>query len=98
MVNSLHLYNKSNPDQKTITRSWDMMQDDMSCCGVTSFKDWADKSDFANTTNLPDSCCKVYSEGCGIDAVSNLNNTDVHVSIETKFFFDWIPLRSVLYL
>ncbi|XP_055622244.1 CD63 antigen-like, partial [Toxorhynchites rutilus septentrionalis] len=36
--------------RRIITVSWDMVQEDLQCCGVTGFLDWHER--------IPDSCCQ----------------------------------------
>ncbi len=49
-----------------VTETWNAVQHDFKCCGVDSFSDWKNTT-FSGKKDLPDSCCKVESEGCGKD-------------------------------
>lgn len=51
MSSSMKDYNKN----QEITKSWDVLQSDLSCCGVESPEDW-EKTVYPNGT-LPHSCC-----------------------------------------
>uniref|UniRef100_A0A023FAZ5 Tetraspanin n=1 Tax=Triatoma infestans TaxID=30076 RepID=A0A023FAZ5_TRIIF len=69
MYSSIKLYN----EKKAFRRAWDDTQDNLQCCGVTSYTDWRG--------NIPDSCCRelngkklqcktfqtslnIYTDGC----------------------------------
>ena len=39
-----------------VTRFWDDLQQEHSCCGTTSYTEW---QLVFNVTDVPDSCCKV---------------------------------------
>ena len=39
-----------------------MVQKDFKCCGVEKYTDW---EQVMGGGNVPDSCCKVETEGCG---------------------------------
>ncbi|XP_039268099.2 tetraspanin-18B-like [Styela clava] len=45
---------------RSVTRSWDMLQETMECCGYNSYKDWGRHGTFTGnvTIPVPDSCCK----------------------------------------
>ncbi|KAM5181832.1 CD63 antigen [Mantella aurantiaca] len=46
----------------------DEIQKAFKCCGANSSKDWQDYPPFSGTSNVPDSCCKVFAAGCGKNA------------------------------
>jgi len=55
-------HNKSVPDVKDIRSSWNLLQSELKCCGVSGYKDW--KGTFIpespatdNDTLVPSSCC-----------------------------------------
>ena len=41
-----------------ISHTWDLVQRDLHCCGVTNYMDWSGVSNFSEG-QTPDSCCKV---------------------------------------
>eukprot|EP00092_Neocalanus_flemingeri_P006561 GFUD01007072.1.p1 GENE.GFUD01007072.1~~GFUD01007072.1.p1 ORF type:complete len:242 (-),score=46.55 GFUD01007072.1:125-850(-) len=48
-----------------MTLTWDLVQKELKCCGVESFKDWKDVTTFSDG-GVPDSCCVAGQvEGCG---------------------------------
>jgi len=60
--------------EEAVTKVWDSFQKDFKCCGTNSPADWFGKQNFTNTTTagkvtLPDSCCKVETELCGVNAL-----------------------------
>ncbi|XP_022186177.1 tetraspanin-9-like [Nilaparvata lugens] len=77
MYSSIKFYN----EKRNIRRAWDDTQENLQCCGVTSYADWKG--------NIPDSCCReiegkkipcknfqtqlnIYTDGC-------LNVTEIFV-------------------
>ena len=36
------------------------------CCGVKNYTDWSNTT-FSKGVNVPDSCCKEYTVGCGLN-------------------------------
>jgi len=60
----INYHNTSVHDSADIRRSWDIVQNELHCCGVTDFKDWKlsnlPKEDMPkNDTLIPSSCCKL---------------------------------------
>ena len=45
-------------DHEGITNTWDAVQEELECCGVTNFTDWRQTGRF-QSGGVPDSCCKV---------------------------------------
>merc|ERR1712080_434745 len=63
MAKSLKNYNE--PEHRGVTETWDFMQKNFKCCGVNNYTDWEGTPAFTNTGNVPDTCCKKNTEGCG---------------------------------
>jgi CD151 antigen len=62
------------------TEAIDRMQQEFSCCGSSSFEDWAGSrwmlEKHNNDNKVPDSCCKTEGPGCGVrDHPSNIYYT-----------------------
>lgn len=57
------------------TKSWDELQQNMKCCGVTEFTDWGANPIKNATGAVPDSCCKEVTKGCGFGALKTENDT-----------------------
>lgn len=58
------------------TKSWDELQTNMKCCGVTEYTDWENSPQLKSNNSVPDSCCKEITEGCGtgeLDKVQEVN-------------------------
>jgi len=70
MVESLKNY--GDDDHKGVTETWDIMQSDFKCCGVDNYTDWEGKPHFT-TGDVPDTCCKVPTNGCGKGAAESLD-------------------------
>ncbi|XP_046461293.1 CD63 antigen-like [Daphnia pulex] len=51
-----------------VTETWNIMQNEVHCCGVKNYSDWANTT-FSHGINVPDSCCKEYTVGCGSNMI-----------------------------
>ena len=50
---------------KGVTDTWNAVQSDFHCCGVTNYTNWKG-TPFGNKDNgVPDTCCKTAEKGCG---------------------------------
>ena len=61
MKNGLQNYHPGNVSYAGVTNIWDILQQSYACCGVGGAADWGE------TSQVPDSCCKVYPKGCSKD-------------------------------
>ncbi|NP_001082546.1 CD63 molecule L homeolog isoform X1 [Xenopus laevis] len=50
---------------KEMADSIDLLQKEFKCCGAFNSTDWKQYAPFVGTTNVPDSCCKNITAGCG---------------------------------
>ncbi|XP_023336981.1 CD63 antigen [Eurytemora carolleeae] len=65
MVQGMKNYNA--PGYDGVTNAWDVMQQDLNCCGSSNYTNW-----FQYTPNqVPDSCCQIEKKGCGSDLFQN---------------------------
>ena len=53
------MMNYGKPEHQGVTHTWDLVQSEYKCCGVTNSSDWAQEEQF-NQGQAPDSCCKVH--------------------------------------
>jgi len=56
-----------------VTHTWDIVQENLKCCGVEAPIDWSVKRPdlFSTNSTFPDSCCKGgHTENCGLTAGS----------------------------
>merc|ERR1719219_3049746 len=63
--------NYGEDDHEGVTLSWDAIQGEFKCCGVSGYEDWK-KTPFGgngkvpqNKWKVPDSCCREETENCG---------------------------------
>ena len=57
--------NYGKDDFKGVTHTWDLVQENLKCCGVDTWEDW---KNVYNNNSVPDSCCKEGPvENCGKD-------------------------------
>jgi CD63 antigen len=46
-------------DFKGVTDTWNAVQSDFQCCGVTQYTDWKNTTFSERVKGVPDSCCKI---------------------------------------
>lgn len=77
LTKGLHDYGVSD----SLTKAVDWMQEEYECCGVTTYLDysngtvaqyWVEEAN--NGADVPDSCCVVYTEGCGEGGIADNSN------------------------
>jgi len=79
---TLSMVNYGKPGYGGVTTTWDFVQKNLKCCGVSDYKDW----EATLQTNLPASCCSgpscnvdnVYPEGC-LSMVESVLVQDIHL-------------------
>jgi len=61
--------NYEEPDFEGVTHTWDIMQQNLKCCGVETPADWhVRREDLFPAGEVPDSCCKEgHKKNCGQD-------------------------------
>merc|ERR1719186_691064 len=59
-----------------ISGTWDLVQRDFHCCGVTNYMDWSGVGNYSEG-QTPDACCKKVSQvvGCGLNNDVGTKNT-----------------------
>lgn len=62
MNNGLKGYRE--PGKDGVTKGWDKIQEQFTCCGVNEPADWKNATKLGDN-NAPDSCCKNEATGCG---------------------------------
>lgn len=82
------LQNFGDEDHKGVTETWNIMQTDFKCCGVDNYTDWKGTPKFLDSGDVPDSCCKVATEGCGKGASASPNK--IHTTGCFVMFEDYI--------
>jgi len=83
MTDSLKNYEESG--HNGVTETWNIMQSDFKCCGVNNSTDWATTPKFEDTDDVPDTCCKVFKDGCGkgkATSKEDINSTGCFVKFE----------------
>merc|ERR1712179_479904 len=75
-------------DHDGVTKTWDVIQHELSCCGTEEYLDWVNTT-FAgeDDENVPDSCCLSDIEGCGL-GVLNLDPDQAAMKIHTEGCLD----------
>jgi len=63
MEKGLEYFDKDGYDG--FTKTWNLVQEQVECCGVENYKDWVTR--YNTTTTVPDSCCREGHQGenCG---------------------------------
>ncbi|XP_071791289.1 CD63 antigen-like [Asterias amurensis] len=76
----------SNNNTKNV---FDKMQEELKCCGTNNYTDWAG---ILPTGNVPDSCCKKETAGCGTSFKTDDINQEGCVDLLNKLLVDNIFL------
>jgi len=63
----------SSADLDAIRLIWDETQEGLRCCGVDSYEDWKDATQWVknHSGDVPDSCCNFDQKDCGKSAMSD---------------------------
>ncbi|XP_038608531.1 CD63 antigen [Tachyglossus aculeatus] len=80
-------YQKSNATRELV----DDMQREFNCCGAHNYTDWTSMPDFHS--NVPDSCCRNVTQGCGTGF--KLKNIYTKGCVET--FGGWLRHNVLLF-
>lgn len=74
LIDGLDKY--GNEGNKGMTDSWDKLQNQMKCCGVKDYTDWAQVDSFNTSSSVPDSCCTAEKVGadCGKGQLNEATN------------------------
>ena len=67
MKKSLDQYDDAHDGVK---KTWNIMQSYFKCCGVSNATDWTGKGSLG-AGDVPDSCCKTNTPGCGKGAMTD---------------------------
>lgn len=70
---------------KLVTDSWDNLQEDYMCCGVDSFRDWFNSTDYKK---IPSSCCIQQSTDCATGIDINTPDDEAATKIFTEGCFE----------
>lgn len=62
MESSLKNYGEDGYDG--VTRTWDIVQHELQCCGAQEYMDWKNTT-FGGAGDVPDSCCITDAHACG---------------------------------
>jgi len=83
MEKGMQNYNQTGYDG--VTKTWDIVQREIGCCGTQEFRDWTNTT-FSEKSNVPDSCCLSDIAGCG-NSVLTQNDANAAMKIHTKGCF-----------
>lgn len=70
ITDSLLLAESKYAGDATASKTWNTLQRDLKCCGVDGHDEWFR---YLGGSSVPDSCCVLYSVGCGSEAVRTGN-------------------------
>lgn len=59
------LVNYGNAEYEGVTRTWDIVQHELKCCGAQEYMDWKNTTYGQNGDAVPDSCCITDADECG---------------------------------
>nr|ACO15773.1 CD63 antigen [Caligus clemensi] len=59
------LQNYETNGHEGVTKTWNIVQHELECCGAQEYKDWINTTFSSKTFSVPDSCCFSDVQGCG---------------------------------
>ncbi|XP_043242338.1 CD63 antigen-like isoform X2 [Amphibalanus amphitrite] len=59
------MQNYGKDDYDGVTKTWDGVQMELDCCGISNYTNWANTSFGSDGDRVPDTCCLIFSTGCG---------------------------------
>ena len=71
MKDGMHNYRPDSIDYQGVTKTWDALQQGYQCCGIDTYVDWKNATEFSQGRDVPDSCCTNEFVRCGEDALTN---------------------------
>lgn len=80
MEEGMQNYNKTG--YEGVTQTWDLIQDQLNCCGTDGYMDWVNTT-YSMGMNVPSSCCLTPVLGCG-NGVLNMTETQAAMRIDTS--------------
>lgn len=86
LTDAMKNYNK--PGHDGVTETWNKLQEEFDCCGVSNYTEWKQPS-MGNQTVVPDSCCK--KTGCVTSVVANIYTDSCSVKLE-----DWLKSKVAI--
>ena len=81
-------------DKEGVTKGWNEIQEQFTCCGVEGPADWA-RAPTLGANNAPDSCCISESKGCGKDKLTG-SFTGLHQDGCLKEFQEFVESKVFL--
>lgn len=63
MEKALQFYGSEGHDG--VTKTWDVVQHELGCCGSEEYKDWKNTTFGTAGNSVPESCCLTDADGCG---------------------------------
>jgi len=64
------LINYAQDDYQGVTKTWDIVQHELKCCGAQEYLDWQNTTFGKDGNSVPDSCCKTDTDGCGTGIIA----------------------------
>ncbi|KAL5006437.1 hypothetical protein ScPMuIL_015243 [Solemya velum] len=68
--------------------AWHDIQKEFECCGIHNYTDWRNVKEYADGTDIPESCC--YG-GCGLTGMDGIHEEGCY-----DRFLDWIQKNTIL--
>jgi len=97
MESSLSNYGKA--DYDGVTRTWDIVQHELKCCGAQEYMDWKNTTYGENGNSVPDSCCITDADGCGIGILATPDEASQRIyTAGCKDGFETLIEQNVAYI
>jgi len=67
------------------TESWDLVQENFHCCGISGYEDWKNVTSLEPNNAVPDSCCIKVEKTCGYKQLPKANDKIYQTGCLDKF-------------
>lgn len=97
MIKTMLNYGETNYDG--VTRTWNMVQHELKCCGAEDYMDWKNTTFGRNGDSVPESCCITDAEGCGVGILATPDEAGTRIYTQgCKDGFEKIIEGNVAYI
>jgi len=80
MKEGMKNYQPDNMEYQGVVTAWDNLQQGYTCCGIETYVDWKNATQFSHGKDVPDSCCQIDSQGCGANILMGGSTATIYTT------------------
>jgi glucan phosphoethanolaminetransferase (alkaline phosphatase superfamily) len=89
MKEGMNNYQPDNVEYMGVVNAWDNLQESYQCCGIESYTDWKNATEFSQGRDVPDSCCQTELQNCGKNKLIDGQTETIYTTgCVSKFYTD----------